>query len=186
MSAQRLEGPISAASTDFFTVLRKRRSIRRFRGTPVPKALLDQILEAARLAPSAGNAQAYRIFAVSDESLRQRLARAAGNQPCVTQAPVVLVFCAEPVRSASLWGSKGEQLLCVQDTTVACAYAQLAASALGLASVWLGAVIESESIRETLGLTEDLWPLAVLPLGYPAEDPPPRPRRPLSELVRAV
>lgn len=171
---------------NFFETVHRRRSIRRFGPAPIPEVALTQILEAANRAPSAGNAQAYRIFVVKQAELRQRLARAAGNQQCVTEAPAVLVFCADPARSAAMWGAKGEQLLCVQDTTVACAYAQLAATAVGLASVWLGAVIEPEAIRETLGLTEDLWPLIVLPLGYSAEAPAPRPRRPLSELVQEV
>ncbi len=147
---------------------------------------MRQVLEAANSAPSAGNAQAYRIFIVKRLELRQRLSRAVGNLPCVTDAPVVLIFCAEPARSAAIWGVKGEQLLCIQDTTVACAYAQLAATSLGLASFWLGAVIEPEAIREALSLTDDLWPLVVLPLGYPAEDPAPRPRRSLSDLAREV
>jgi nitroreductase len=170
--------------TDFFEAVHQRRSIHRFRATPIPQALLTRILEAAARAPSAGNAQAYRIVVVTHPERRQRVARAAGHHKGVAEAPVILVFCADPARSMAMWGAKGEQLLCVQDTTVACAYAQLAAAALGLASVWLGAVIEPEAIREALGLTEDVWPLIVLPLGYAAEAPPPRPRRPLSELVR--
>ena len=171
---------------DFFRVIQARQSIRKFQPKDVPAELLTQILEAANRAPSAGNAQAYRIFVVKRPERRQRLARAAGNQPCVAEAPVALVFCADPMRSAALWGAKGEQLLCVQDATVACAYAQLAATRLGLATLWLGAVIESEAIRETLGLTEDVWPIAVMPVGYPAEQPPPRSRRALSDLVQEV
>ena len=172
--------------SDFFEVIRQRRSIRRFGSTSIAEAPLTQILEAANRAPSAGNAQAYRIFIVKQAALRQRLARAAGNQTCVAEAPVVLVFCADPARSTAMWGAKGAQLLCVQDTTVACAYAQLAATALGLASVWLGAVIEAEAIREILGLPEDLWPLIVLPVGYPAEAPALRNRRLLSDLVQEI
>ena len=171
---------------DFFDVVRRRRSIRKFRPDPIPDELLTQVLEAANQAPSAGNAQAYRIFVVKQYAVRQRLSRAAGNQPCVAAAPVVLVFCADPARSAAMWGAKGGQLLCVQDTTVACAYAQLAATSLGLATLWLGAVIEPEAIREALGLTEDFWPRAVLPMGYPAEEPAPRSRRGLREMVRTV
>lgn len=169
---------------EFFETIQRRQSIRKFTATPIQAGTLTQILEAANRAPSAGNAQAYRIFLVTQPSLRQRLARAAGNQPCVAEAPVVLVFCADPARSAAIWGTKGEQLLCIQDATVACAYVQLAATALGLASLWLGAIIEPEAIRETLGLTEDLWPIVVLPLGYPAEDPARMPRRMLQELVQ--
>ena len=171
---------------DFFETIRARRSVRRFQPRPIEPELLQRLLEAANRAPSAGNAQAYRIFVIKPIELRQRLSRAIGGQSCVAEAPAVLVFCADPARSATIWGSKGEQVLCVQDATVACAYAQLAATALGLVSVWLGAVIEPDAVREALGLTEDLWPLIVLPIGYAAETPSPRPRRALSDLVREV
>ena len=171
---------------DFFEAVYKRQSIRKFQTKPVEPDVLTRILEAANRAPSAGNAQAYRIFIVERPELRQRLARAAGNQPCVTEAPVVFCVLFGTGSIGAMWGAKGEQLLCVQDTTVACAYAQFAATALGLRSFWLGAVIEAEVIRETLGLTEDLWPLVVLPLGYPAADPAPRTRRPVSEMVREL
>ena len=82
--------------SDFFDVVRRRRSIRKFRPDPVSDGLLTQVLEAANQAPSAGNAQAYRIFVVKQYAVRQRLSRAAGNQSCVASAPVVLVFCADP------------------------------------------------------------------------------------------
>jgi len=168
---------------ELFEAIQTRQSIRRFQRTPVEDEKLARIFEAVNRAPSAGNLQAYRIFIVREASIRQALARAANNQLFLAEAPIVLVFCADPSRSATVWGVKGEQLLCVQDATVACAYAQLAATALGLASVWLGAVIEAETIREVLGLTEDLWPMALLPLGYAAEQPARTPRRALKDIL---
>jgi len=171
---------------EFFEVVKKRQSIRKFQETPVEQNKLTRILEAVNRAPSAGNLQAYRIIIVADVDLRARLAAATGNQDSVEQAPVVLVFCAYPARSSARYGTRGAELFCVQDATVACAYAQLAATALGLASAWLGAVVEAETIREVLRLTDDLWPIALLPLGYPAEQPTPTPRRALSDLVREV
>lgn len=171
---------------EFFEVVQGRQSIRKFKDKPLESDKLTQILEAANQAPSAGNLQAYRIFVVRKRSLREALSRSAGNQPCVTEAPVVLVICADPARSAAVWGTKGEQLLCIQDATVAAAYIQLAAMALGLGSLWLGAVIESESIKETLGLSEDLWPIVLMPLGYPAEQPVWKPRRALQDLVHEM
>ena len=177
-------GKRSKIDMEFFEAVQRRQSIRKFRDAPVPAELLTRVLEATAQAPSAGNLQAYRIFIVQQPAVRQRLARAAGNQACVAEAPFVLVFCTDPSRSAAVWGTKGEQLLCVQDATVACAYAQLAATALGLASIWLGATIESEAIKTALGLTEDLWPIVLLPLGYAAEQPTRKPRRPLQDLVQ--
>ncbi len=171
---------------DLFEAIRERRSIRKFLPQEIGEGFLHQILEAVNRAPSAGNLQAYRIFVVKELKLRQILARATGGQECLTQAPVVLVFCAEPMRSAAKYGSRGEQLYCIQDATIACSYAQLAATALGLATVWIGAVFEPETIREALGLKEDLWPMVLLPIGHPAEAPKPTSRRKLSELVHTV
>ena len=170
----------------FLEMVDARRSIRRFEDAPVPEALVDRVLAAAMRAPSAGNLQAYQICVVRDPAIRRRLDAASGNQGPVAQAPVVLVFCAMPARSAAKYGAKGEQLFCVQDATIACAYAQLAATALGLASVWIGAVHEQEVVQEALRLPEGLWPVAFLPIGHPAESPVTPPRRALSELVREL
>jgi len=171
---------------EFFEVVQRRQSIRKFHATPVAEEQLRHILEAANQAPSAGNLQAYQIIVVKDPALKAKLDAATGNQGSVAQVPVVLVFCAHPERSAARYGSRGEELYCVQDATIACAYAQLAATALGLASVWIGAVFEPETVKEALGLTEDLWPIALLPLGYPAEQPPRKPRRALRDLAREL
>jgi len=171
---------------EFFEVIQKRQSIRRFQARPVEAGKLTRILAAANRAPSAGNLQAYRIFVVKEPDVRARLDAASGNQGSVKEAPVVLVFCAHPERSATRYGSRGGELYCVQDATIACTYAQLAATALGLASVWIGAVFEPETVKEALRLEEDLWPIALLPLGYPAETPPQKPRLALEDLAREV
>jgi nitroreductase len=167
----------------FFDVIRTRQAIRKFSSTAVSDEALTRVLEAANCAPSAGNLQAYQIYVVKSPELRRRIDAASANQGAAAQAPVVLVFCAEPSRSAARFASRGEQLLCVQDATIACAYAQLAATALGLASVWIGAMHEPEIVKEILQLKDGLWPIALLPLGYPAEQPPRLARRPLAQLV---
>lgn len=170
-------------SRNFFQVVERRQSVRKFTDEPVEETAVQAILSAVNRAPSAGNLQAYQITVVRKARAKARLAAAAGDQACVREAPIVLVFCAHPVRSATRYGSRGAELYCVQDATIACAYAQLAATALGLASVWIGAVFEPELIQQTLGLDHGLWPLALLPVGHPAETPPRTTRRPLHELV---
>lgn len=168
---------------EFFETVETRRSCRQFSVVPVEPEKLAEILEAANQAPSAGNLQAYQIIVVKSPAVKARLEAASGNQRAVARAPIVLVFCAAPERSAACYGARGEQLFCVQDATIACAYAQLAATALGLASVWIGAVQEPEVAKEALRLKEDLWPIIFLPIGYAAETPPPRSRRALADLV---
>ncbi len=171
---------------NFFDTVHARQSVRQFAATPVAQAQVRRILGAAQRAPSAGNLQAYEIYVVKNPTIRRRLDAASGGQGPVAQAPLVLVFCAIPHRSAERYGAKGEQLFCIQDATIACAYAQLAATALGLASVWIGAVHEQEVVQEALRLPAGFWPVAFLPIGYPSESPARTPRRPLHELVRKL
>jgi len=171
---------------EFFEAIHARQSIRKFQDKPVEADTLMKILEAANRAPSAGNLQAYQIVVVQEPAVKARLDAASGYQGSLAEAPVVLVFCAHPQESATRYGSRGEDLYCIQDATIACAYAQLAATALGLASVWIGAVFEPEMVRDALRLGGSQWPIALLPLGSPAEQPPRKPRRPLQETVRWI
>ncbi len=174
--------PDAPDSPKFFEVLRTRRSVRAFRSQAVDEALLQQILAAANSAPSAGNLQGYEIVVARDASKREALVAACYNQKFIAQAPVVLVFCANAQRSEAKYGKEGGEFFSLQDATIACAYAELAIAALGLATVWIGA-IEVAALRRIVGLPDQWKPVALLPVGYRAENPPATPRRPLTELV---
>lgn len=167
---------------DFFQTIHARQSVRAYSAKPVNPAQLEAILSAANQAPSAGNLQPYDILIVRDAATIQTLANACFNQGFVAQAPIVLVFCAEPARSGAKYGFMGEQLYAIQDATIATAYAQLAATALGLATCWIGAYRE-EDVARLLGLRAGLRPVAILPLGWPNETPARLPRRALSDLA---
>ncbi|MGD0872995.1 MAG: nitroreductase family protein [Bryobacteraceae bacterium] len=166
---------------DLFEVIRRRRSVRAFAPEAVEAEKVAQVLAAANAAPSAGNLQGYEIFRVTREKERTALARAALDQFFVAQAPVVLVFCANRERSAAQYQERGARLYAIQDATIACAFAMLAATALGLGTVWVGAFDEA-AVQRVLGC-HDLLPVAMLPVGYPAEEPEPAPRRSLADLV---
>ncbi len=170
---------------DFFEVVQQRRSVRGFDGRPVSKENLNRILEAANAAPSAGNLQSYEIYVVEGVKDRSALARAAHAQGFVLAAPVSLVFCAHPGRAVDEYGQRGAGLYAIQDATIACAFAILAATALGLATVWTGA-FEPEAVRGVLGASDRLIPVAILPIGYAAVKPEPSSRRPLDDLVHRV
>jgi nitroreductase len=167
---------------DFFDIIQTRRSIRLYQEAPIEPEKLQTILEAANIAPSAGNLQGFEIYLVTRLETRQALVRAALGQEFIAQAPVALVFCANPERSAPRYGKRGRQLYSVQDATIACTFAMLAATALGLSTVWVGA-FDDDGVRQAVGLPADLLPVAVLPIGYAAESPAPRPRRSLQEIV---
>ena len=170
---------------DFFDALTTRQSIRAYSDQPIEEDKLQRILQAANRAPSAGNRQAYEIYLVHSLALRQKLAKAAGDQEFLAQAPFVLVFCTHPARNADRYAQRGEMLYSVQDATIACTFAMLAATALGLGSVWVGAFNE-EAVRQILDIAAGQRPVAMLPIGYAAELPLRRARRTLDDLVHEV
>ena len=168
---------------EFFEVIEKRRSVRAFGDAPVQTDKLEKILAAARLAPSAGDLQAFQIAVIEDEATRKTLAVTATGQDFLADAPVVLVFCASPERSEGRYGERGASLFCVQDATIAACYAQLAATALGLASCWVGAFDEAQ-VSRVLKAPRRLRPIAMMPIGAPAERPERPRRRSLDALAR--
>ena len=166
----------------FFEVIDRRRSVRAYAKSAVARDQVERILAAARLAPSAGDLQAYQIVLVERRQTREALAEAAFAQDFVAEAPVVLVFCANPELNEGKYGRRGALLYCIQDATIAACYAQLAATALGLASCWVGA-FDEKRVADALGLSAGLRPVAIMPIGHAAESPDRPPRRPLDEIV---
>ena len=167
---------------DFFEVLRMRRSVRAFENRPVEQDKLERILAAANSAPSAGNLQGYEIVVIRDETTRRSLVSAVYNQAFIAQAPVYLLFCANPARSEVKYGKDGGALFSLEDATIACAYAELATAALRLGTVWIGA-LDLPKIAQLTGIPPEWRPVALLPIGYRGETPASTSRRPLSDLV---
>ncbi len=161
---------------DFSNVIRSRFSIRKFLDKSVPDTLITEILELAKLAPSAGNLQAYKVVVVKDKGVKRALH--------LIEAPVFLVICALPEVSAERYGERGQNLYSIQDATIFASYIQLTAVNLGLATVWIGAINENK-VRRILGLSGDTRPIAIIPLGYPAEKKTERRRRRLTDIVIA-
>ena len=168
---------------DLWDAIDKRRSIRVYHKKPLEPSKIEFVLDAARLAPSAGGLQAYNIVLVDDAETKRSLADAALAQDFVAAAPVILAFCADPARSESKYGKRGAALYCIQDATIAAAYAQLAAAALGLGSCWIGAFDEA-AVARVLRAPPRVRPVALIAIGYGAEAPERPPRRPISDITR--
>lgn len=169
---------------EFMQVVKQRQSIRLFSVAPVETDKERLLLETVNSAPSAGNLQAYELYVVRDAHVRRALSHAAG-QDAVAGAPLVLVFCTHAALAAQKYGARGAELYCVQDATIACTYAMLAAADLGLASVWTGSFDEGE-VHGIIDAPEGVRPVAMLPIGYAAETPLPRPRRALDDLAHPI
>ncbi len=169
---------------DFWQVLEERHSVRSFDPTvEVPPETVERLLTAAIRAPSAGNRQPWHFYVVRDPALRQALAAAAYGQEFVAQAPLAIVVCADAEQSAGRYGQRGRELYCLQDTAAATEHILLAAVALGLGSCWVGAFDEQRA-AQALNLPPQHRPVAILPIGKPAEKGTFRTsRRPLPAVV---
>ena len=167
---------------NFFELIENRHSIRKFADKDLPDEDLSRILQAANRAPSAGNLQAYQIYVVRDGALKRRLSEAAFNQEWIANAPVILVFCTNANASRTRYGMRGVELYTLQDATIACTYSQLAAAALGVGSTWVGA-FDDNRVADLLNVEADIFPVAILPIGYPAETPYFTSRKELNEIV---
>ena len=163
---------------DVHEAVKSRRSIRAYREQAVPEDVLRRVLEAARLAPSARNRQEWRFLVVKDAGRRKALAKAARSQDFVAQAPVCLAFCTTENDYVMTCGQQAGPI----DTSIALAYVTLAAAAEGLGTCWLGAFDEPQ-VKELLGVPAGARVVAMSPLGYPAESPEARPRKPFGEVV---
>jgi len=167
---------------DLWTAIERRCSVRRFSSAEVSASTVHKILEAAIRAPSAGNRQPWQFIVVRRAEVKQALAQAAYGQDFVVEAPVVIVVCADPERSAMRYGARGRELYCLQDTAAATEHILLAATALGLGCCWVGAFDEKAAAR-ALMLPGHLRAVAIVPIGQPAEPMERTPRRPLSEVT---
>jgi len=166
---------------EFFQLLEQRQSVRAYTQQPVDACLIERILSAVRTAPSAGNFQAYEVYVVTDRERIAELTAATFNQQFIKDAPTLLVFCSHAARcrydNPSCWA--------LQDTSIAATMAHLAITDLGLATCWIGA-FDPSRVARILEMPSEHSPLAILPVGYPAENPPRTERRELSEFVHRV
>ena len=170
---------------DYFEIVNERHSTRAFTDRPIEAEKVQKILETANRAPSAGDLQGYEIYRITKPEHRSALVQAALGQDFIAEAPVVLIFCANPARSAVWYKQRGVRLYSVQDATIACTFAMLAATALELSTVWVGA-FDEEAVRQAVGIPQGLTPVAILPIGYAGKKSRITPRRELSDLVHEV
>lgn len=163
----------------FFKTVEKRRSIRSFSNKPVEKSKIQKILKTSLMSPSAKGLQNYKIIVVEDQKKKDKLVDATYGQEYVNSS-LVLVFCSDPKR-IKFMGTRGKNLLSVQDATIAASYAQLSATALGLSSVWVGHFKEKD-VADIL--KTELRPVAIIPIGYGNEKPIPKKSQTMKILIK--
>jgi FMN reductase [NAD(P)H] len=171
-----------ALQTNIFNIMLSRRSQRKFENKEVEDSKVEMILAAADTAPTAGGFQGFEVYNVKNPETKLKLIDAANKQPYVN-APIVLVFCMNPERVKMNFPPNILKKFSLQDATLAAAYSQLAAHALGLSSVWIG-MIDEEKVMAILGT--QYTPSSILCLGYPKKILQPKPKRNLIGLIHEV
>jgi nitroreductase len=150
--------------------IRARRSIRRYEKRPIPKDVLEDLLDSARLSPSSNNMQRYSIVVVTDDEIKEKLVPVSGNQKFVGSCSAFLVGVTEPGAYYS-----------TVDMTIALDHLSLHAVELGLGTCWIGD-FEPEKVKEILSIPEDRDVPICMTLGYPAIAPGAKMRKGMSEL----
>lgn len=195
----------------FWKVVENRSSIRRFEAKPLDRSLLKKVIESGTRAPNAHNRQSWRFVILTEKPVMTQLADQmsldyekalleSGISPAAVQdqvkkrkerltgAAAVVVLCVDTADLDTYHNenrSEGEYLMAVQSAALAGGYMLLAAHALGLAGVWMCApLFAQQRVREVLDLPETWMAQGLLLLGYPAEVPEIRQRKPLLEVTK--
>lgn len=170
----------------FYDLVKKRRSIREFiPNKPIPEDVLVRILDAGRWAPSASNRQPWKILAIRDEIVRQRLARCYKGEWLKT-APVILAVIG--YRDQAWIRQKDGHSSLEVDLTIAMDHMILAAAAENIGSCWIMA-FDYDVLRDVLELSENQFVSCITPLGYAAETAPTAPesfRKKFEEVIEIV
>ncbi len=171
----------------FLDLAKKRQSCRKYLPTPVPQEALERCLEAARLAPSACNSQAWRFIVVTEPSLRARLAEKAfggvyAMNGFVKEAPVLVVVVTERSKYVAqvAGATRGTQYNLI-DIGIVCEHFVLQATEEGLGTCWIG-WFDQKGVREVLGLSKNDSLDIMISVGYPADDPREKVRKTTGEM----
>ncbi len=172
-------------------LLLNHRSIRKYTDEIIPPEMTESILKAAQMAPTSSNYQSYSILEVRDPEKRKALRAISGDQEWVEKAPLVLLFMADLSRGRDHFEAIDAEILtntesftvAVVDAALAMEKALIAAQSLGLGGVVVGGIRNDVArVAALFDIPLLVFPMALLCLGHPAEDPGSKPRLPLSEV----
>ena len=163
---------------EFSEVIRKRISIRKFKKQSVEKEKIDTLLNTLAVAPSASNRQQWKFVAVTDKEVLAKLVVAAESRPPVSVAPLVFCICSTENEEVNDSGINRGAI----DGSIASTYLHLASVDLGLGSCWVGS-FDQKLAAEAIGCPDYAKVISLFAVGYPDEDPNPRPRKPVEQVI---
>lgn len=160
---------------DLMEVIKKRKSVRKYKPDPIAEEKITYVLEAARLAPSWGNTQCWRYIVVTDQALKKKIT----EHVWATEAPVIIVGCADQKESGKMHGHDYYMM----DMGISMEHLILAATEQGLGTCWIGKFFDEKAVNKALNIPKKLKVVAMTPLGYPDEIPAGKQRKNLEEIV---
>jgi len=149
----------------------KRRSVRKYKSTPVTDDQILRVLETARIAPSAMHKQPWHFIVIKDEKTKKEL---AGRQGFAAQAPVIIVAVGNAEESPNWWQN---------DVGIAFEHIILAAADQGLGTCWMGSMARDAEIKSILGIPDKMRVVAITPIGVPDEVSAPKQRKSIDEII---
>lgn len=169
---------------DVQKVINIRKSIRKYKDKQISDEIINELLDAARKAPSAKNVQSHKYFIVKDKVVKNKLIEVgAFKQPFVNDAPLIIICCSDPSQyPKSTDVDETPVNYAYIDLSIAASFLVLRATELGLGTVFV-AWIYRNKIKEVLNLPKNYIIPFVIPMGYPDEDPNPKPRKGLKEII---
>jgi len=156
---------------DVIECIKTRRSIRKFLTKDIPWETVSTIIDCGRRAPCAGNLQNLKFILVNDQAKRSAIAECSLQQYWMQNAPIYVIIVAEPDKAKKFYGLRGERLYTIQNCAAAAENIILAAQHFGLGSCWVGA-FDEDKVKSILGINGTERPQIIIPIGYPAENPP--------------
>lgn len=175
---------------EILSLIQSRRSIRKYKAKPVEDEKIKIMLESARLAPSGGNTQPWNFIIVRSDKKKEQLVKASHNQKWMLQAPVFIVCVADARMRLKNQNEivfdedspESELKKIIRDTTISVEHLVLQAVSIGFSTCWV-AYFKQKDIRPLLNIPSDKYVISIVVVGYGDENPPPRPRKPLKEMV---
>ena len=166
--------------------IKDRASIRDYLAKEISDETIKGIIEAAHLAPSAGNLQPWEFHVVKNQEKIDQLSKAAFSQDWITSSPVVIAISVLTHISGEKYGERGSNLYAIQDTAAAIENLLLAAEAYDLGSCWVGDFNEEE-VKRILEIEESSWPVALVTIGYAAsQNEETKPQRSIDEVITII
>jgi nitroreductase len=154
---------------DILTIIKNRRSVRKFQSKQIPNNIINKLIEALIWAPSAGHLQSRKFYFIYNLEIKEKLVEAALGQSFIAQASLVVVACTDD-RIEQKYGQRGKELYTICDTAMSVQNMLLVAYEQGLGSVVVGA-FDKEQVSAILNIPSHLHPIMIIPVGYPAEKP---------------